>query len=136
MKFMVCYAEGELSTATLKEAWRHAKIWNASLHIVRTVTREIAIKHSRILEMEKELETAVSSQIEDQDVAYNVQLLVTSLEPGEKIVKYADDEEIDLIFLGVKKKSKVGKLVFGSSAQYIILNSPCPVISINKPLNN
>ncbi len=38
--------------------------------------------------------------------------------------------EIDLIFIGVKKRSKVGKLVFGSTAQYVILEAPCPVVSV------
>jgi nucleotide-binding universal stress UspA family protein len=130
MKFLVCSEETGLLAAILKEARAHAKIWNASLDIVKTVTRELAIRHSRILEMEKELEITVSSQIEDHDVAYNVQLLVTSLEPGEKIVKYAEEEEIDLIFLGIKRRSKVGKLFFGSTAQYIILQASCPVVTV------
>ena len=130
MNFLVCYDGTNEAKEALKVAREHAKIWNASLDIIRTVTREIAIKHSRILEMEKELETDVSRQIEDQDVAYNVQLLVTSLEPGEKLVKFADEEKIDLIFLGVKKKSKVGKLFFGSTAQYVILHASCPVVTV------
>ena len=51
----------------------------------------------------------MSKQIEDDGVSYNVQLMVTSLEPGEKLVKFAEEEEIDLIFLGIIKKSKVSK---------------------------
>jgi nucleotide-binding universal stress UspA family protein len=130
MKFLVCYEEADPSSAILKEAQAHAKVWNASLVIVKAVTRELPIKHSKILEMEKEMETNVSKQIEDVDITYNVQLLVTSLEPGEKLVKFAEEEEIDLIFIGIIKKSKVSKLLFGSTAQYVILHASCPVVTI------
>jgi nucleotide-binding universal stress UspA family protein len=130
MKFLVCYDEADFSEAVLREARAHAKVWNASLEIVKTVTRELAIKHSKILEMEQELEAAVRKQIGSDDVAYNVQLMVTSLEPGEKLVKFAEEEGIDLVFIGIIKKSKVGKLFFGSTAQYVILHASCPVVAI------
>ena len=130
MKFLVCYGDADSSPAVLKKAQSHAKVWNATLEVVKAVSRELPIKHSKILEMEKELETKVSDQIEGHDVTVNVQLLVTSLEPGEKLVKFAEEEEIDLIFLGIIKKSKVSKLFFGSTAQYVILHAPCPVVTI------
>jgi nucleotide-binding universal stress UspA family protein len=131
MKFLVCYKEATPLTAVLKEALAHAKVWNATLEIVNIVTRELPIKHSKILEMEKDLEGRVSEKIKNNRVTYHVQLLVTSEEPGEKLVTFADEEEIDLIFIGIIKKSKVGKLFFGSTAQYVILNSPCPVVTVH-----
>ncbi len=130
MKFLVCYEEADPSAAILKETLAHAKVWNASLEIVKAITRELPLKHNQILEMEQELEATVKAQIMDEDVTYNVQLLITSQEPGEKLVAFADEQEIDLIFLGIIKKSKVGKLLFGSTAQYVILNASCPVLTL------
>jgi nucleotide-binding universal stress UspA family protein len=130
MKFLVCYDGAGTSAAVLKEAQAHAKVWNATLEVVKTVTRELAIKHAKILEMEKELEADVNKQIGGSGVTYNAQLLVTSLDPGEKLAKFAEEEEIDLIFLGIIKKSKVGKLFFGSTAQYVILQASCPVVTV------
>ena len=130
MKFMVCYEEADPSGTILREALAHAKVWNATLDVVKIVTRELPIKHSKILEMEKELESKVRDQIKEDSVTYTTQFLVTSLEPGEKLVKYADEEEIGLIFLGIIKKSKVSKLLFGSTAQYVILKAHCPVVTI------
>jgi nucleotide-binding universal stress UspA family protein len=56
--------------------------------------------------------------------------LIRGIAPGEDIVEFANDQKIDEIFIGIVKKSKVGKLLFGSNAQYIILEAPCPVVSV------
>ncbi len=52
------------------------------------------------------------------------------LEAGEDLVRLAREEEIDEIYIGVKKRSKVGKFIFGSTAQYVILEAPCPVVTV------
>jgi len=130
MKFLVCYEDADPSAGILKEALAHAKVWNASLEIVKTITRELPLKHSKILEMEQELEATVKAQIKDENVSTNTQLVVTQQESGEKLVAFADEQNIDMIFLGIIKRSKVGKLLFGSTAQYVILNAPCPVVTV------
>jgi nucleotide-binding universal stress UspA family protein len=50
--------------------------------------------------------------------------------PDEDLVAYAKEQGIDEIAIGIRKRSKVGKLIFGSTAQYLILNAPCPVITV------
>jgi hypothetical protein len=52
------------------------------------------------------------------------------LTDGESLVAYAEKEGVDAVFVGVQKVSKVGKLLFGSTAQYVILSAPCPVVSV------
>jgi len=49
---------------------------------------------------------------------------------GEDLVNHAKDKDIDEIIIGVRRRSKVGKLVFGSTAQYVILEAPCPVVAV------
>ena len=46
------------------------------------------------------------------------------------VVQFAKDTGIDEIVIGIKRRSKVGKLLFGSTAQYTILNANCPVLTI------
>ena len=47
-----------------------------------------------------------------------------------KAVSFLQENEIDLIIIAIRKRSKIGKLVFGSTAQYVILKAPCPVLSV------
>lgn len=48
-------------------------------------------------------------------------------EKGEQVVDLATTLGADLIIVGGRKRSPTGKAVFGSVAQEIMLNAPCPV---------
>jgi len=56
--------------------------------------------------------------------------LIRGLTPGDDLVQFAKDHGADEIIVGVEKKSKVGKFVFGSNAQYVILEAHCPVVTV------
>jgi nucleotide-binding universal stress UspA family protein len=46
---------------------------------------------------------------------------------GEVVVDLAEELDADLVVVGGRKRSPAGKAVFGSTAQEIMLESPCPV---------
>ena len=132
MKFLVCYDETNQAKEALKVAREHARVWNAKLEVVNAVIRAEPLKHSRVQKMEENLAEEVKEILGGDDPPYEVQLLLTDLTSGEQLVKFAEDLKTDLIFLGIVKKSKVGKLLFGSTAQYVILHAPCPVVTVLK----
>ena len=49
--------------------------------------------------------------------------------PADEIIEYADDNNARYIVIGGRKRSPIGKAVFGSVAQSILLNAPCPVVT-------
>ena len=131
MKFMVCYENSVESKDLVEEAQRHAARWGAEIKVVTVLTRVEPIKHEKLAKMEDKLEQEIQALFAGVEVPYTVQLYVDDVEAGEKIVTIAERNRVDLIFLGIKKRSRVGKLLFGSNAQHVILNAPCPVISLN-----
>lgn len=46
---------------------------------------------------------------------------------GEGIVDLAEDVNADRVVIGGRQRSPTGKALFGSTAQEIMLNAPCPV---------
>ena len=57
--------------------------------------------------------------------------LVNNLSPAVQLVEFAERYHVDEIIIGAPKRTRVGKLLFGSTAQYIVLNAPCPVVTVN-----
>lgn len=53
-------------------------------------------------------------------------------DPAEELIRATRENEADQIILGGRKRSPVGKAVFGSVVQDVILNAECPVLTINK----
>jgi len=70
------------------------------------------------------------SFFDEADIACSIHLLVRGVLPGEDLVEFANEHRIDEIIVGVNRRSKVGKLLLGSTAQYVILQAQCPVATI------
>ena len=65
-----------------------------------------------------------------ENLSYKTHLLLNDLSPGDQLVEFAERNNVDEIIIGVRRRSKVGKLIIGSTAQHVILNAPCPVVTV------
>ncbi len=130
MKILVAYVGGlDVDKAVLDVARKHAKAFNATLYVASSMERVSEKERPDLDKIEKQLDY-VKETMKTEGIACETHILVRGLTPGEDIVDFAKDNKVDEIIIGIEKKSKVGKLFFGSNAQYIILESPCPVVSV------
>ncbi|MBF0572956.1 MAG: universal stress protein, partial [Desulfamplus sp.] len=67
---------------------------------------------------------------EQKGIKSETHLLIRGIAPGEDVVRFAKEKGVDEIIYGMRKESKVAKIVFGSNAQYIILEAHCPVVIV------
>ena len=51
-------------------------------------------------------------------------------DPSDAVVQVAQRVEARLIVLGLRARTPLGKLVFGSTAQRILLDATCPVLTV------
>ena len=132
MKIMVPYDGKAPSKKALESAIAQAKASGAQLHVVMSHPQKIEVKAEDIEHLkaaERDM-GKLKAQLEGQGVSCVTALLTADLSHGENLVQYAVDEAVDSILIGLRKTSKVGKMIFGSTAQYVILHAPCPVTSV------
>jgi nucleotide-binding universal stress UspA family protein len=129
MKIMVGFDGSKVSVAALELAEAHAQAFGAQLLLVQSMVGGSEVPKRDFANNERELEYQ-KSRLKDKNIACESLLSVRGLEPGEDLVRLAEEQQVDEIIVGVKRRSKVGKLVFGSTAQYVILNATCPVATV------
>jgi nucleotide-binding universal stress UspA family protein len=129
MKIMVGYDLSNVAKEALELAKKHAKAFDAKVYVVRSLAQSREMKLEDIQNAEQELEN-IRRSFRDEGIACKTEAIVSSISPGEDLVQFAQENEIDEIVIGVRRRSKVGKLLFGSNAQYIILMARCPVVTV------
>ncbi len=72
----------------------------------------------------------VESMLADSGVEHDVRHLVRGFEPAEDLISIAEANDADLIVIGLRRRSPVGKLILGSNAQRVLLDSHCPVLAV------
>jgi len=65
-----------------------------------------------------------------EGIACESHLLIRGLSAAEDLIHFAEEQKVDEIIIGIKRRSKVEKIVFGSTAQYVILKALCPVVTV------
>ena len=118
---------------TSREAWqiaiKNANAFSADIIAVTSMATGTADENAEIRTAEKTL-ADVKTEIENGGVQCSTHLLIRGNSAGEDIVGFAEENAADLIVIGVRRRSRVGKLLMGSSAQYVILKAGCPVLTV------
>lgn len=68
----------------------------------------------------------VATAFEDRDIETELHELVG--DPAQGILSMANEVDGDAILIGIRERSPVGKVVFGSVSQKVIIGSDVPVI--------
>ena len=129
MKILVGYDDSNVSRDAVSLAEAHAMSFKAEIILAHSMVGgpEVPRKDFEIAENNLEYE---KNRLLDNNMVCESILSVRGLEAGEDLVQLADEHKVDEIIIGVRRRSKVGKLLFGSTAQYVILNASCPVVSV------
>lgn len=130
MKFLVGYNGSEVSKAALSLARTYADLFGAQVLVITSMVGGSGEKPGEIGKARNDLKYA-EAFFKEKDIPCETYQLARGLAPGEDMVRFAEENDIDQIFVGIEKKSRTQKIILGSNAQFVILKAPCPVVSVN-----
>ena len=73
---------------------------------------------------------AIDAIADALDCEVDTHQLVRGNDPVTDVLEQADDSDADEILIGIKKRNPTGKVIFGSTAQDILLQSDRPVVCV------
>ncbi len=126
---MVGYVPKPEGKAALDRAVEEAKLRGTRLVVVNSNRGGRELTGAENAQIEEELED-VRRQMEGSGVEHEIRHFVRGLEPAEDLIGIAEEVEAELIVIGLRRRTPVGKLILGSNAQRILLDASCPVLAV------
>ena len=118
--------EGE---AAIDQGSAEAKLCGSTLIVVNSHRGGRDYDDKISVRSEQDL-VALEAKLKESGLTYDVRQLVRGLEPAEDLIGIAEDASAELIVIGLRRRTPVGKLILGSNAQRILLDAPCPVLAV------
>lgn len=127
MKIVVGYIPTPEGLAAVDWATDYAKTMSGSLTVVNT-GKNGDYSHPQFASAQDI--DALETQLTEQGIEHEIRRPTDGMPASENILSTAGEVDADLIVIGLRKRSAVGKLITGSSAQAILLGADCPVVGV------
>ena len=126
---VVGYVPKPEGQAALRRSAEEARLRDAKLVVVNSHRGGRDFDREDAVEAESQLEH-VKDELRAAGVDHEVRQLVRGMDPAEELVNVAAELGAELIVIGLRRRSPVGKLILGSNAQRVLLDAPCPVLAV------
>ncbi len=113
--------------AALDRAIEEAKLRGARL-VVLNVSRGDALVDSRFASSSDW--EAVKAKLEASGIEHEVAQTVEARDPADQLLRVAEETNAELIVIGLRRRTPVGKLIMGSAAQTVLLDADAPVLAV------
>jgi nucleotide-binding universal stress UspA family protein len=129
MAIVVGYVPTKEGRAALLAAVKESKLRNSKLVVINSNRGGRDLEADDAAKYEQEL-ADIKAELDDAGVEHQVRQLVRGMEPSEDLIAVAEEVGAELIVIGLRRRTPVGKLILGSNAQRILLDASCPVLAV------
>ena len=132
MTVAVAHNESPEGHAALLHAAREAQLQDSSLAVLHILDHDLpdSAEHQSVLS------AAVSHSLETAGLAAVPWTLHTATEAEgrpEALVRLTGEVAADLLVIGSRRRTPIGKFLLGSTVQRVVLDSPVPVLVVKAP---
>lgn len=144
MTVVVGFTDRPESEAALRRGVDEARLRASPLHVIQTVTETVSESPQRAKQWAERLEStrrrgeALEADLRAEGIDAHFQLLADAATPSAAtaLLAAARELEAELIVIGVRRRSPVGKLVLGSVSQDVILGAECAVLAVKPSVDD
>jgi nucleotide-binding universal stress UspA family protein len=129
MKILVGYDGSRAAWDALATGQTFARAFGAKLHIATSMIGGAEEDRATVERAEKKL-AELKALVDKEGIDCQTHLLIRGRPPGEDLVAFAKERGITHMVIGVRRRSNLGKIIFGSTARFVILNAACPVTTV------
>jgi nucleotide-binding universal stress UspA family protein len=129
MNIVVGFIRSEEGLAALDRAVAEARLRNARLLVVHARKGGHGEDEAELLAYRDALEE-IDRRLDEEGLEHEVKHLIRGNTPTEDLLEVAKEAGAELIVIGIRRRSPVGKMILGSNAQEILLDADCPVLAV------
>jgi nucleotide-binding universal stress UspA family protein len=127
MPVLVGFVPTPEGRAALRRAVSECRLRGTRLIVVNSEYRSIEATEADSTASEVR---AACADLDVSEPEFEVHRLQNAYEPADHVLAVAEETEAELIVIGLRKRTAVGKLILGGSAQRILLDAGCPVLAV------
>jgi nucleotide-binding universal stress UspA family protein len=129
MKILVGYDGSNAAKEAMTQAAKQAKAFGGNVTVLVSLTGGTVTHETELAQANEDIKFA-EKVFKDAGVACEIKLMIRGNTPGVDMVEFARENNVDMIVIGIRRRSKLDKLLFGSNAQYIVIKAHCPVLCV------
>lgn len=129
---IVGYIPDRYGRAALDHAIAEAKVRGTDLLVVNSTAGDALV--DKRFAGEGEIES-LEEHLAQAGVPHRIEQPVGT-DPTDQLLDLMEDDAAELLVIGIRHRSAVGKLLLGSNAQRLLLNCPKPVLAVKPPIGD
>ncbi|MBM7787199.1 universal stress protein [Tenggerimyces flavus] len=120
---VVGYVDKPEGKAAARRAASEVRIRKADRLLIVIVQRDLDA-------VDEETLAVVRRELDGTGIEPEVRVPASGHEAAEELIETAEREQAELIVIGLRRRSPVGKLILGSNSQRVLLDATCPVLAV------
>ena len=129
MSVIVGYLSSERGRKALEVGIAEAKLRKTDLVVVHSLQGAGKSDDEDVIQSDRHL-TDLDELLKSEGVVFTIHNYVRGNEPAQDLVQAAKDLDGELIVIGLRQRTSAGKFLLGSNAHDILMDAPCPVLTV------
>lgn len=124
-KILLAYVPSATSEAAFDFAVEEAERRDASLLVLASERAPDPRKARGVTD-----QLPLQERLEETGLGFELRTVPKRDDPADDILDAVEHDDVDLVILGIRKRTPIGKILLGSTSQRVAIESPVPVVMV------